>query len=238
MSFDKLTERIIVKGQVILDTPLHIGSGKKDIDIGDVDNPIITDIYDQAYIPGSTLKGKVRSEAERIARSKYPNICYPPNVKNMCGSKEYSFDKMCICCSIFGTAGASGGTSIASKIKFRDGYPIDKIEAMLTRSGTTLDRKTGSTSSGSLYTTEAVPAGVRFNFEFVCDNMTEEEMRLLKAALKSVEDSSLGGLSSRGFGKVRFEIKKLIKRDPKYYLGEDKTEKILSDMELQNWLKI
>jgi len=238
MSFDKLTERIIIKGQVILVTPLHIGSGEKDIDIGAVDNPMITDVYDQAYIPGSTLKGKIRSEAERIARSKYSYICYPPNVKEMCGSKEYSFDKMCICCKIFGTAGTSHGISIASKVKFRDAYPTNKIETMLTRSGTALDRKTGSTYSGILYTTEAVPAGASFNFEFVCDSLNEEEMRLLKAALKSVEDSSLGGLSSRGFGKIRFNIKEIIKRDPKYYLGEDKTEKRLSESELQNWLKI
>jgi len=88
MVFEKLTERLIIKGEIISQTPLHIGSGKKDLEIDDVDAPIITDTSLQAYIPGSSIKGKVRSEAERIARQNGQPVCNPPNVMNMCGAKE------------------------------------------------------------------------------------------------------------------------------------------------------
>ena len=39
MVFEKLTERLVIKGEIITQTPLHIGSGKKDIDIGEADIP-------------------------------------------------------------------------------------------------------------------------------------------------------------------------------------------------------
>lgn len=233
MAFDKLTERIITKGEIVTKTPLHIGSGKKDIEIGEADMPIITDTLEQPYIPGSSLKGKVRSEAERIARQKgHSNICTPPSTKNMCGTISPS--NICICCRIFGTAGDK--ISIASKTRFRDSYPVDKVENLITRAGTALDRKTGSVSRGSLYHTEAVPAGTRFSLEIVCDNMNQEEINLLKAALKSVQDSSLGGLSSRGFGKVKFNITGVTRRNSRYYLGEEE-EKQVSGTELEAWRK-
>ena len=57
MVLEKLTERIIIKEEIITQTPLHIGSGKKDIEVGEVDMPIITDNSDQTYIPGPSIKG-------------------------------------------------------------------------------------------------------------------------------------------------------------------------------------
>jgi CRISPR-associated protein Csm3 len=237
MVFEKLTERTIIKGEIITATPLHIGSGKKDVEIGDVDMPIIMDPLNQPYIPGSSIKGKARAESERITRQNNEYVCNPPNVRNMCGTlKANRPDEFCICCKMFGTAGSSGGTSISSKVKFRDSYPIDKVDTLLTRSGTALDRGTGSVSQGSLYTMEAIPAGSRFGLEVICENMTDREIRLLKAALKSIEDSSLGGLSSRGFGKVKFKINTVGVRTAKFYLGEE-GEKLLQGKELESWQK-
>jgi CRISPR-associated RAMP protein (TIGR02581 family) len=238
MVFEKLVERIIIRGEIITQTPLHIGSGKKDIEIGDIDTPIIVDTSDQPYIPGSSLKGKVRAEAERIARQNNEPIpvCNPPNINNMCGTLKKTPENFCICCKIFGTAARSDGTSVASKVRFRDSYPLTKVETLLTRTGTALDRSTTSVSSGSLYTTEAVPAGTRFGLEIVGENLSERELNLVRAALKSVRDSGLGGYSSRGFGKVKFKIDKIVKRNPKYYLGEEQ-EKEVAGTELESWKK-
>src|SRR5919197_5929627 len=136
MVFEKLSERLVIKGEIITQTPLHIGSGKKDIEIGEADMPIITDNLDQPYIPGSSIKGKVRAEAERIARQSNQFVCNPPNVRNMCGSLKSRPEDFCICCSVFGTAGASGGMSVASKVKFRDSYPVEQVDSLLTRAGT------------------------------------------------------------------------------------------------------
>ncbi len=231
MVFEKLTERLIINGQIISQTPLHIGSGKKELEIGDVDTPIITDTSDQPYIPGSSIKGKVRSEAERIARQNGEPVCNPPNVRNMCGTKERDINRLCICCRIFGTAAASGGISVASKVKFRDSYPVEKIDRLLTRAVTALDRNTGSVSHGALAKTEAIPAGRRFDLEIVCENMDEHERKLLRAALKSVQDSALGGYSSRGFGKIKFNVTNIVKRSAKYYLGEEE-EQVVNELEM------
>jgi CRISPR-associated protein Csm3 len=231
--FEKLEKRVIFNGTIDAATPLHIGSGKPEVEVGQVDMPVLTDPSGQPYIPGSSLKGRVRAEAERIARKEGINVCKPPDVRNMCGSTKAKVDDFCICCKIFGSA---GGISSASKVKFRDAYPVEKIEAMLERTGVAIDREKGTASRGALYTIQAVPAGVKFNLEIVAENLTEEELRLLLAALKSVEDSALGGSSTRGFGKVKFNMEHVRERTAKFYLGEE-AEKTFSGEELKRWLK-
>jgi len=231
MVFEKLEKRIILTGTVEAITPLHVGSGKSEFEIGEVDMPILTTPEGQPYIPGSSLKGRVRAEAERIARQKGMVVCYPPKVDNMCGSKG-NINALCICCRIFGTA---GNVSVASKVKFRDAYPLDTVGALLERTGIAIDRETGTVAKGAFYTIQAVPAGARFGLEIVAENLSEDELKLLKAALKSVEDSALGGSSSRGFGKVRITISKVSVRTAGYYLGEE-GEQVLEGEALKRWL--
>lgn len=232
MVFERLEKRIILSGVIEAVTPLHIGSGKPEVDIGEVELPVLVAPDGQPYIPGSSLKGRVRAEAERIARQKGLPVCKPPEVDHMCGSRKSSINDFCICCRIFGTAGK---ISLASKVKFRDAYPIGKVEQLLERTGIAIDRETGTVSRGALYTIQAVPAGTRFNLEIVAENMSEEELKLLKAALKSVEDSALGGSSTRGFGKVKISIESVRERAATYYLGEDK-EKVIEGEEVKHWL--
>lgn len=215
-------------GEIEAVTALHIGSGKKDIEIGDIDMPVLKDTAGQPYIPGSSLKGKVRSEAERIARKEGMFVCTPPD--SMCG-KIKNPEEFCICCRIFGT---SGKIFVASKVKFRDAYPTKSIETMLTRTGIAIDREQGSAASGALYTVEAVPAGSAFSFEIVGDNLTEDELGMLLAAMKSVEDSAIGGSTSRGFGKVKFNFSRVSIRNADYYLGTA-PEKVIEGPELESW---
>jgi len=235
MVFEKLEERLILQGTVEAVTPIHIGSGRGEREIGEVDLPILKGPSGQPYVPGSSLKGKVRAEAERIAREKGMPVCSPPDVRNMCGTTKASQepDKFCICCRIFGTAGE---VSVASKVKLRDAYPTKEVGETLKRTGIAMDRSTGSVAPRNLYLIEAVPAGTHFNLEIVAENLTDEELRLLKAALKSVQDSALGGFTTRGFGKVRFNFSKLSKRTAGYYLGEEK-EELLEEKALSKWLE-
>lgn len=56
-----LTSTLIVK------TGLHIGGGGETLDIGGLDKPVIRDpLTKQPYIPGSSIKGKLRSILERL----------------------------------------------------------------------------------------------------------------------------------------------------------------------------
>lgn len=231
--FEKLEKRIIMTGTIEAVTPLHIGSGKPEFEIGEADMPILTTPEGQPYIPGSSLKGRVRTEAERIARQKGMEVCKPPNVRNMCGSNKSRVDELCICCRIFGTTGSN--LSVASKVKFRDAYPLGKVETLLERAGIAIDREKGAVVKGALYTIQAVPAGAKFGLEIVAENLSDEELKLLKAALKSVEDSAVGGSSTRGFGKVRINISQVRERTAGYYLGEEE-ERVLEGEELKRWL--
>jgi len=222
MVFETLHKRTIFEGEIETLTPLHVGSGRPELgEERGVDLPVLRDVKDVPYVPGSSLKGKIRAEAERIARTLGYTICTPPDVADMCGSKATREEDLCIMCKIFGTASVKGGISRASKVKFRDAYPSSSIEAMITRTGIALDRETGSVRPGALYTVEGVPKGTVFELEIVAENLTDEEKKLLKAALKSVEDSSLGGQSTRGFGKVKFVINQARIRTAKYYVGEE-----------------
>ncbi len=54
-----------IKGRIILKSGLHIGAGDTEMHIGGTDNPVIKHpITQDPYIPGSSLKGKVRSLLE------------------------------------------------------------------------------------------------------------------------------------------------------------------------------
>jgi len=231
--FERLEKRLILSGTLEAVTPLHIESGKPEVDIGEVDMPILRAPAGEPYIPGSSLKGRTRAEAERIAKEKGLKVCTPPNVANMCGTKERSPKDFCVACRIFGTAGT---ISVASKVKFRDAYPTESVEELLERTGIAIDRETGTVARGALYTIEAVPAGASFHLEVVSENLTEDEVKLLKAALKSVEDSAIGGSSSRGFGKVKMQFTKLQERTAGYYLGEEE-EKVLEGDDLKKWME-
>jgi CRISPR-associated RAMP protein (TIGR02581 family) len=233
MVFEKMEKRLILSGTIEAVTPLHIGSGKPEMDIGDVDMPILRAPDGQPYIPGSSLKGRTRSEVERLAKASGMDVCTPPSVSDMCGSRKRRPEEFCVACRMFGTAGS---ISVASKLKFRDAYPLKPVDEMLVRAGTAIDRSTGAVARGALYSTEAVPAGTFFGFEAVMENLAPDEVKFLKAALKSVEDSALGGSSSRGFGKIAFHFSKLVERSAGFYLGKEK-ERVIEGAELEKWFK-
>jgi CRISPR-associated protein Csm3 len=231
--FEKLEKRLILQGVIEAVTPLHIGSGRSEMEIEEVDMPILRAPDGEPYIPGSSLKGKLRSEVERLAKAKGLDVCNPPNINDMCGSTKNNVLDLCIGCRLFGTAGRR--LSIASKVKLRDAYPVEPVEAMLERHGTAIDRSTGTVSRAALYKVEAVPAGTRFGFELVAENLEGDELKYLKAGLKSFEDSALGGSTSRGFGKIQLIFEKASMRGPSYYLGEEPEEAIEGES-LKKWL--
>lgn len=219
---EKLEKRILIRGTITAETPLHIGSMDVE-ELAKVDMPILKDHNGKPYIPGSSLKGKVRSEAERIARASGITVCFPPQTDSMCK------DTLCICCQIFGSPKKAG------KIKFRDAFCTNPPERTIARPGIGMDRKTGTSARGALFEIEGVPAGTTFNFEIILENLTDEELKLFKAALKSVQDSALGGQSSRGFGKINVKVTTLVTRTAGYYLGKE-NEEIKSGEEAAKWL--
>ena len=57
----KIKETEIIKGCILVKTGLHIGGAKNALNIGGLDSPVIKTPNGLPYIPGSSLKGKIRS---------------------------------------------------------------------------------------------------------------------------------------------------------------------------------
>src|ERR1044071_5796925 len=60
----QLVGKLILSGELHCETGLHIGAGKGSLEIGGADNPVVKDAFGLPYIPGSSLRGKLRSLLE------------------------------------------------------------------------------------------------------------------------------------------------------------------------------
>src|SRR5512142_325514 len=61
----KLIGKLILEGVLHCETGLHVGAGKGSLEIGGSDNPVVKDAFGMPYIPGSSLRGKIRSLLEQ-----------------------------------------------------------------------------------------------------------------------------------------------------------------------------
>src|SRR5450432_3489191 len=60
----KLIGKLIIEGELQCETGLHIGAGKGSLEIGGADNPVVKDAFGMPYIPGSSLRGRLRALLE------------------------------------------------------------------------------------------------------------------------------------------------------------------------------
>ncbi len=69
----KLIGKLILEGDIACQTGLHIGAGKGSLEIGGADNPVVKDAFGLPYIPGSSLRGKLRSLLEQSSGLAVPS---------------------------------------------------------------------------------------------------------------------------------------------------------------------
>lgn len=199
----KLIETKKVLGTITLETGLHIGGSKSSLDIGGLDSPVIKTPQGVPYIPGSSLKGKIRSLL---------------GIKE--GSVDAKFDSP-VLVKMFGTS--EKGMETISRLIFRDAVldvadfktNFTDNDAILDTSFTeakyenTIDRKSGTTKKGGLRQIERVPAGAKFNFEIVVNLFDEDKEEViidkLKEGIELLQNNYLGGSGSRGYGKVKID---------------------------------
>ncbi len=207
--------RVFITGQIRLLSGLHIGAGKEALQIGGIDNAILRDtLSQQPYIPGSSVKGKMRSLWEKVQGATQNSFIsrHPPVVRlHVC------HDPVCRVCPIFGVPGDQQ-SFFPTRLVVRDvrlDEAIAEQMALAERTDQTyteikyeaaIDRITSAAVPRPM---ERVPAGAVFGpFEMVF-SMYEagDPARVLDllAAMQLVEDDYLGGLGSRGSGKVRFQ---------------------------------
>src|SRR6202165_6085246 len=68
----KLIGKLILEGEMRCETGLHVGAGKGSLEIGGSDNPVVKDAFGRPYVPGSSLRGKIRSLLEQATGMAVP----------------------------------------------------------------------------------------------------------------------------------------------------------------------
>ena len=69
----KLIGKLILEGELNCETGLHVGAGKGSLEIGGADNPVVKDAFGRPYVPGSTLRGRVRALLEQATGVAVPS---------------------------------------------------------------------------------------------------------------------------------------------------------------------
>ncbi|WP_427338315.1 type III CRISPR-associated RAMP protein Csx7 [Caloranaerobacter sp. DY30410] len=253
MFFDKFDNRYIIKGSIKALTPIHIGTGENSFDPLQVDSTVIRDENGKPYIPGSSLKGVLRSYIEVLLKSgidsKYKaclivnepcisdkfmkEIKEDINKNEDIDNKDYEiakriYDKMCDVCKVFGSS------YFASKLKIRDCKLKQDMAYVERRDGICIDRETGTALDGRKYEFEQVAAGTEFEFYMSVDNLDDEHEELLKYIINILKSGELkvGGKTSIGLGNIKlvdFEVYKITKNTLKDYITDGLNEKMRWD---------
>jgi CRISPR-associated protein Csm3 len=210
----KLTHIITIKSSLKLLTGLHIGAGDGMMQIGGVDNQVIRHpVTKEPYIPGSSLKGKIRSLLEwRSGAVKeeplgWQHLSQPgvlPILKLFGGSGDAQQMKPEDIAKV-GPSRLSFWDCFLQKEWLQrmreDNQPWTEV-----KSENRINRISGTAQDPRQ--TERVPAGAIFDFRLSFKYLEQEDANLLPtvlAGLKLLELDSLGGSGSRGYGKVKFE---------------------------------
>src|SRR5579875_1013103 len=242
--------KLVLEGEIHCQTGLHIGAGKGSLEIGGADNPVVKDAFGVPYIPGSSLRGRLRSLLEQSLGLAVPaELVFLSKRKGQevrIHQSDRPDDEICI---LFGrnpgrmerVTGESMEAAAATpaRLTVYDAPLIvesitpqmrENLDDELTevKSENAVDR---ITSQANPRTLERVPAGARFRFRMVLDVLCEEDKPLLARVaegLRLLEDDSLGGGGSRGNGRVTFSNLNLAWRGKDYYAKGAGEESLLS----------
>jgi len=235
----KLIGKLILEGEMHCETGLHVGAGKGSLEIGGSDNPVVKDSAGRPYVPGSSLRGRIRSLLEQATGMAVPSelvfISKRKGQEVRIHQSDRPDDEICILFGrspgrmdrVQGEALDSNHASPARLSVFDAPLDLDSITQQMrenlddelteVKSENSIDR---ITSQANPRTIERVPAGARFQLRFVIDMLCEEDaplLALLVQGLRLLEDDALGGGGSRGSGRVRFANLRLNWRNKDYY---------------------
>lgn len=212
----------ILTGKIELLSGLHIGGSDGGMHIGGIDNAVIKHpVTNKPYIPGSSIKGKMRSLIEWELGVVGQTAGKPLGYKHIDqldeGKKQQGKDIL----KLFGGAPDRQDETLAKEIgptrlAFWDcaldpcwAKSVEGSNLLLTEVKTenSIDRIRGVAESQSLRQTERVPAGARFEFKLTVREHADDGdlLNTVLKGLKLIEISGLGGSGSRGYGKVQFK---------------------------------
>ncbi|MCI4462919.1 MAG: type III-A CRISPR-associated RAMP protein Csm3 [Caldisericum sp.] len=226
----KLQKIYEITGKIELLTGLRIGSGNTEMHIGGVDNLVVKHPYtNEPYIPGSSLKGKIRSLLEyyfglpthsyRVDRNSGGVTSYKLLTENNISEDVKSNARIIL--KLFGLSGS--GSEVLEKVgptrvAFSDCFFTEEFKGKLEKerlpyteikAENRINRITGTAEHPRF--TERVPAGAEFNFRITLkiysnEDEDEELLDILLKGMKLLELDYLGGCGSRGYGRIKFHF--------------------------------
>lgn len=199
-----LLGKIKIKGTLETLSGLHIGGSQTSLEVGGVDNAVIKTGSGQPYIPGSSLKGKLRNMLARASGSK--DVTEDIELEKSGSDIKYI-------AKLFGTPeNNEQNTGAEALLKIQDCFIVEE-KALEIKMENSIKRLTGEANPRPL---ERVVSGSIFSLNMILDvynkELTESYFKELALAIKLLEFDHLGGGGSRGNGKVKFHIEEV-----KYY---------------------
>lgn len=204
----QLVKKIKINTSITLITGLHIGGNSENVEIGGIDTPVIklASKGDVPYIPGSSLKGKMRCLLEQTEGAS--NVGLNKDINNLFGITKND------------SVGIKD--NLPSKLIVRDAILTEDSKSYLlgcdnldmpyteNKYENTIDRVTAKANPRNM---ERVPAGAEFNAEFIInvwdDDDENELIAMFEKGIRLLENDYLGGSGSRGYGQIKFgEMKK------------------------------
>lgn len=173
-----------------------------------------SEVQEVPFLPGSSIKGAVRSHAERILRTLGLHCC--DITRPACVGKGASYRDHCLACRTFGY------TTLSSRVRFTDAFPWRPDSSAAERSsaaaavrieqrpGVQIDRRLGSAAGGRLFELEVATSGA-FYGEIVVRNYQLWQLGLLALVVRDINEGyqRVGAMKSRGLGRVKMGIEEL-----------------------------
>lgn len=256
---DVLMRTVLIEAYFKNEEPLRIGSGKASAKLSQlVDLPVIRILklidgrpVEEVYVPGSSIKGTIRSTAERLAKARGLDVCsglgnetcmsrnnrmlerrIEELLRNgdLANARELIWKYACLHCKLF------GAPSLSSHIDFSDAYPTTSPVSIGVKPGVAISRRTGAVERGALYQVEYVQPGHVFKLDIHGTNLPNYALGLLSAALLELHEgrTKLGGFKTRGFGRVSFSKLSITLKDytgKASVKGEEVTLEPLDDLD-------
>jgi CRISPR-associated RAMP protein (TIGR02581 family) len=235
---DTFDGRIRLEGFLTTRTGLHIGAGGSGDPLA-TDAPVVRNAGNFPFIPGSSLKGVIRSAAESLlrgaeqARGSRGTLWSCDQVGNHgCVSHEAikeirdrhertesgrtEVDERAVAEEIWSAScpvcRLFGSLALASRVRFPDLPLLGEAPLTEIRNGVGIDRDKELAASGVLYDFEAVPPETRFGLTVIADNADDWEVGLILFLFEELSNGSLaiGGKTSRGLGQVRVDWQRIL----------------------------
>lgn len=207
-----------ITGKIVVKTGLHIGAGNDKVEIGGMDNPIIRNPRTrEPYIPGSSIKGKMRSLLEWKLDRIDKGARNPKDFGNPCSCGKAD----CPICRVFGSANTSRNADTSkgpTRIIVRDAILTKDWSERFKHGEAIVEEK--SENSLNRITAEANPRpiervvpGVEFDFEIVYriintgdDGKLDQDNfnSVVIEGLRLLQSDYLGGGGTRGNGQIEF----------------------------------